>query len=521
MSTRRALTVTRQQDFPAWYQAVVREADLAEASPVRGCMIIKPWGYGIWELIQAELDRGIKGLGNDNCYFPLFIPLSFLAKEAEHVEGFAKEMAVVTHHRLKTESGRLMPDPEASLTEPLIVRPTSETMIGDAFQRWIHSYRDLPLRINQWGNVVRWEMRTRLFLRTAEFLWQEGHSAHTDEQDARTGTMGAIELYRNFAESTLAMPVVAGEKHEHERFPGAVNTYSIEAMMQDGKALQSGTSHYLGTNFASAQNIRYQNESGSMTLCHTTSWGLSTRVIGGVIMTHGDDDGLRLPPAIAPRQIVLVPMLRGDDKDGAILDYCDAIAGSLNEATAFRLPLRAYVDKKQVPSAEKRWNWVRRGVPLILEIGQRDVTSSNVTFMRRDALRSGEKLASHAEPNCTFIARAPDLLAAIQSALYDEAKQRLTANIRRGFERFEQAADYFGVAAEDVESHSGFKGWVQAPWCKPTGAALNEQRAAEEVQADDSLRPVRPAEEARQMHLHRQRRLSKRSSSPAPIRVVS
>jgi prolyl-tRNA synthetase len=314
-------------------------------------------------------------------------------------------------------------------------------------------------------------MRTRLFLRTAEFLWQEGHSAHADEKDARAATMGAIELYRSFAESILAMPVIAGEKPEHERFPGAVNTYSIEAMMQDGKALQSGTSHYLGTNFASAQNIRYQNESGSLTLCHTTSWGLSTRVIGGVIMTHGDNDGLRLPPAIAPRQIVLVPMLRGDDKDSVILEYCDVIADTLNQATAFRLPLRAHVDKRQIPSAEKRWNWVRRGVPLILEIGQRDVAASNVTFIRRDALRS---IASQAEPRDAFIARASDLLVAIQSALYDEAKQRLTANIRRGLERFEQVADYFGAATEDVEIHSGFKGWVQAPWCKPTGVALDE-----------------------------------------------
>jgi prolyl-tRNA synthetase len=474
MSTRRALNVTREQDFPAWYQAVVREADLAEVSPVRGCMIIKPWGYGIWELVQAELDRGIKALGNDNCYFPLFIPLGFLAKEAEHVEGFAKEMAVVTHHRLKTEGGRLVPDPEAALTEPLIVRPTSETVIGDAFQRWIRSYRDLPLRINQWANVVRWEMRTRLFLRTAEFLWQEGHSAHADEEDARETTMSALELYRSFAESTLAMPVIAGEKPVHERFPGAVNTYSIEAMMQDGKALQSGTSHYLGTNFASAQNIRYQNESGSLALCHTTSWGLSTRVIGAVIMTHGDDDGLRLPPAIAPRQIVLVPMLRGGDTDGAILEYCEAIAGRLNQATAFRLPLRAYIDKKQVPSAEKRWNWVRRGAPLILEIGQRDAAANKITFMRRDALRSGEKVVSHTEPLDTFISRAPDLLAAIQSALYGEAKQRLTSNIQRGVEHFEQVAGYFGAAAEDDESHSGFKGWLQVPWCKPSGSALDE-----------------------------------------------
>ena len=474
MSARHALNVTREQDFPAWYQAVVREADLAEVSPVRGCMIIKPWGYGIWELIQAELDRGIKALGNENCYFPLFIPLSFLAKEAEHVEGFAKEMAVVTHHRVKTEGGRLAPDPEAVLIEPLIVRPTSETVIGDAFQRWIRSYRDLPLLINQWANVVRWEMRTRLFLRTAEFLWQEGHSAHASEHGARAATMGALELYRSFAETTLAMPVVAGEKPEHERFPGAINTYSIEAMMQDGKALQSGTSHYLGTNFASAQNIRYQNESGGLALCHTASWGLSTRVIGGVIMTHGDDDGLRLPPAIAPRQIVLVPILRGNDKDGAILEYCDAIADKLNRASAFRLPLRAYVDKKKIPSAEKRWNWVRRGAPLILEIGQRDIAAGTVTFMRRDTLRSGEKVDSHTEPRDAFISSAPDLLASIQSALYDQAKQRLTANIQCGLERFEQVANYFGAAAEDDERHSGFKGWVQVPWCKPTGAALDK-----------------------------------------------
>jgi prolyl-tRNA synthetase len=474
MSTRRGLNVTREQDFPAWYQAVVREADLAEVSPVRGCMIIKPWGYGIWDLIQAELDRGIKALGNDNCYFPLFIPLSFLAKEAEHVEGFAKEMAVVTHHRLKMEGGRLVPDPDATLAEPLIVRPTSETVIGDAFQRWIRSYRDLPLRINQWANVVRWEMRTRLFLRTAEFLWQEGHSAEADEQEARSATMRWIELYRSFAEKTLAMPVVAGEKPEHERFPGAVNTYSIEAMMQDGKALQSGTSHYLGTNFASAHNIRYQSESGSLMLCHTTSWGLSTRVIGGVIMTHGDDDGLRLPPAIAPRQIVLVPMLRGDSKDHAILEYCDGIAGRLNQAAAFQLPLRAFVDKRPLPSAEKRWNWIRRGVPLILEIGQRDVAANNVTFTRRDALRSGEKIASHVEPRDAFIASASDLLSSIQSTLYNEAKQRLTAHIRRGFERFEQLADYFGLAVEDVESHSDFRGWAQVPWCNPSGTELEE-----------------------------------------------
>src|SRR5271170_7983160 len=275
----RALSVSRmtgnRSTFPDWYQAVVREADLAENSPVRGSMIIKPWGYGVWEEMQRDLDRRIKETGHQNAYFPLFIPLSFFAKEAAHVEGFAKEMAVVTHHRLKTIDGKLEVDPEARLEEPLIVRPTSETIIGDAFSRWIQSHRDLPLLINQWANVVRWEMRTRLFLRTSEFLGQEGHTAHASEAEAVEETKKMLEVYRSFAEDYLAMPVIAGEKPENERFPGAVNTYSIEAMMQDGKALQAGTSHFLGTHFAEAQNIRFQNDAGSMEFCNTTSWGVS------------------------------------------------------------------------------------------------------------------------------------------------------------------------------------------------------------------------------------------------------
>ena len=275
--SKRALSVTREQNFPEWYQAVVRDGDMAETSPVRGCMIIKPWGYGVWERIQGELDRRIKETGHENCYFPLFIPMSFIAKEAEHVEGFAKEMAVVTHHRLKNEDGKLEVDPDAKLEEPLIVRPTSETIIGDAFQRWIKSYRDLPLLINQWANVVRWEMRTRLFLRTSEFLWQEGHTAHADRDDAVAETLKMLEVYRTFSEDVLAMPVIAGEKPENERFPGADNTYSIEAMMQDGKALQAGTSHYLGTNFAEAQNIRFQNAQGRTRATATPPAGASPR----------------------------------------------------------------------------------------------------------------------------------------------------------------------------------------------------------------------------------------------------
>src|ERR1700756_693797 len=277
----RALNVTRER-FADWYQAVVRDADMAETSPVRGAMVIKPWGYGVWEQMQKDLDRRIKDTGHDNCYFPLFIPLSFFAKEAEHVEGFAKEMAVVTHHRLKNIDGKLQPDPDAELEEPYVVRPTSETIIGDAFSRWIKSYRDLPVLLNQWANVVRWELRPRLFLRTTEFLWQEGHTAHATAKEALEETMRMLEVYRAFAEETLALPVIAGEKPANERFPGAVATYSIEAMMQDGKALQAGTSHYLGQNFARAQNIRFQSAAGTLEYCHTTSWGASTRLMGGV-----------------------------------------------------------------------------------------------------------------------------------------------------------------------------------------------------------------------------------------------
>src|ERR1700761_2620436 len=268
-----ALPVTRADDFAAWYQEVVAQADLAEESGVRGCMIMRPWGYGIWQRMQELLDRRFRDTGHENCYFPLFIPLSFIQKKAEHVEGFPRERAGGTPHRLKTIDGVLQPDPEAKLEEPLIVRPTSETMIGAAFQRWIRSHRDLPLLLNQWANVVRWEMRPRLFLRTAEFLWQEGHTAHATAEEAREETLKMLEVYREFSETVLAVPVIAGIKPENERFPGADETYSIEAMMQDGKALQAGTSHDLGTHFAEAQNIRFQDEQGGLSLCHTTSWG--------------------------------------------------------------------------------------------------------------------------------------------------------------------------------------------------------------------------------------------------------
>ncbi|MBL8566293.1 MAG: proline--tRNA ligase [Hyphomicrobiaceae bacterium] len=464
--SKRALDVTREKSFPDWYQAVVRDGDMAETSPVRGCMIIKPWGWGVWERIQAELDQRIKDTGHDNCYFPLFIPMSFIAKEAEHVEGFAKEMAVVTHHRLKNVGGKLELDPTAKLEEPLIVRPTSETIIGDAFQRWVKSYRDLPLLVNQWANVVRWEMRTRLFLRTAEFLWQEGHTAHADRDDAMAETLKMLEVYREFAENVLAMPVIAGEKPANERFPGADNTYSIEAMMQDGKALQAGTSHYLGTHFAQAQNIQYQSAAGQLEYCHTTSWGVSTRLIGGVIMTHGDDDGLRLPPAIAPRQVVIVPMLRDKPEDAELKDYCIALEKELKAQG-----IRTLVDVKPTKSAEKRWGWVRRGAPVIVEIGGRDASGGNVTFMRRDKLRDGDKAISKTMSRAEFVAGAAALLADIQAQLFAEAKARLDANIISGIKTFDELADYFGQAEADDEG-GAFKGWAEVAWSRPEGAEL-------------------------------------------------
>src|SRR5690606_179001 len=336
----------------------------------------------------------------------------------------------------------------------------SETIIGDAFSRWIKSYRDLPLKLNQWANIVRWEMRTRMFLRTAEFLWQEGHTAHADEADARAETLLALEIYRAVAEDFLAIPVVVGEKPENERFPGAVSTYSIEAMMQDGKALQAATSHYLGTNFAEAQNIRYQARDGGQTLAHTTSWGMTTRMIGALIMTHGDDDGLRTPPAVAPHQIVIVPMLRGKPEDAELKAYCASLARELGRVSVFGAPLRAHVDLKDAKPADKRWDWVRRGAPLICEIGPRDAAGGQITFIKRNALREGEKIKSHTLSRADFPAQAPLLLEATQKELFAEAKARLEANVRDDFKTFAELEQYYGTGDEDRE----FKGWARVQW---------------------------------------------------------
>ncbi len=465
MAVKHALPVTREQDFAAWYQAVISEGDLAEESGVRGCMVIRPWGYGIWERIQKLMDARIKAAGVDNCYFPLFIPLSFFEKEADHVDGFAKEMAVVTHHRLSMIDGKLQPDPESRLEEPLVVRPTSETIIGAAMSRWIQSWRDLPLLTNQWANVVRWEMRTRMFLRTTEFLWQEGHTAHADRSDAMTEALRALEMYRSFAEDVLAVPVVAGEKPENERFPGAVATYSIEAMMQDGKALQAGTSHYLGTGFAEAAGIRYQDQEGGQQLCHTTSWGVTTRLIGGVIMVHGDDDGLRCPPQIAPHQVVIVPMLRDKPEDADVLSFCEQLREKLLAVDVFREPLRVLLDARPVKAATKRWSWVKKGAPVIVEVGPRDVEAGTVSVLRRDALYDENgKTASAVMPRDDFVGIAETMLRDIQSALFDEARERMLANIRHN------VTDLDGLAAA---FECDKPGWVEVEWARPTGEALD------------------------------------------------
>jgi prolyl-tRNA synthetase len=464
---KRALPVTREADFAAWYQSVISEADLAEESGVRGCMVIRPWGYGIWERIQRLLDDRIKATGHENCYFPLFIPLSYFEKEAEHVDGFAKEMAVVTHHRLVADGkGRLVPDPQAKLEEPLVVRPTSETVIGTAFARWVQSWRDLPVLINQWANVVRWEMRTRMFLRTSEFLWQEGHTAHATADEAVDETLKMLEVYRSFAEDCLALPVVAGEKPENERFPGAVATYSIEAMMQDGKALQAGTSHFLGTNFAHAQNIRFQNANGELEYANTTSWGVSTRMIGGVIMVHGDDDGLRVPPRIAPWQVVIVPMLRDQPEDAAIVDYCKALQADLASQIALGEPVRALLDLKPAKAATKRWGWVKKGAPVVIEVGGRDVAAGNVSVIVRSSLyREDGKLDSRIMPRDEFVGGVATTLSAIQDDLFAEADARMKAAIA-------PVDDWADIEAMFADTN-GHPGWADVRWSKPTGAALD------------------------------------------------
>ena len=448
-----AISPIRADDYPQWYQEVIKAADLAENSDVRGCMVIKPWGYSLWENMQSVLDGMFKDTGHVNAYFPLFIPLSFLQKEADHVEGFAKECAVVTHHRLEPDAdGKLRPAPSAQLTEPLIVRPTSETIIGATYARWVQSYRDLPILINQWANVVRWELRTRMFLRTAEFLWQEGHTAHATREEAMEETLKILDVYADFAENYMAMPVIKGEKTEGERFPGAVHTYSIEAMMQDRKALQAGTSHFLGQNFSKAQEIKFQDDQGTEQFAWTTSWGVSTRLVGGLIMTHSDDDGLVLPPRLAPAHVVICPIYRNEEERPKVLEYCDSLNKELRDQQYDGCKLRVELDDRDISGGEKKWHHIKRGVPLRLEIGPRDIESGGVFGARRD---TGEKLPKGMSRD-EFVAACPGLLGEIQQNLFDRALKLREDNTAR-IDSLDEFKQYFTAKnAERPEIHGGF-----------------------------------------------------------------
>jgi len=401
----------RSEDYSLWYNDIVQHAELAENSGVRGCMVIKPYGYAIWEKMQAELDKKFKATGHVNAYFPLFIPKSYFSKEADHVDGFAKECAVVTHYRLKNSDNGIVVDEDARLEEELIVRPTSETIIWDTYRKWIQSYRDLPLLINQWANVVRWEMRTRLFLRTAEFLWQEGHTAHSTKDEAIEETEKIINLYSDFAQDFMAMPVIIGSKSENERFAGALDTFTIEALMQDGKALQAGTSHFLGQNFAKAFDVKFATKDGTQEYVWATSWGVSTRLMGALVMTHSDDKGLVLPPKLAPYQVVIVPIYKSDEQLKAINNQVFAIKDSLEK----RGVTVKYDDRDTHKPGWKFAEYEMKGVPIRLAIGMRDIENGTIEVARRDTL---EKETLKVE---NIDVKVENLLHKIQKNLFDKA----------------------------------------------------------------------------------------------------
>ena len=451
--TKTAITPTRAENFAEWYQQVVRAAELAEPSDVRGCMVIKPWGFGIWENVQRQMDAMFKATGHKNAYFPLFIPLSYMEKEAAHVEGFAKECAVVTHHRLEVGAdGKMRPAPAAELTEPLVVRPTSETIIGATYAKWVQSYRDLPILINQWCNVVRWEMRPRLFLRTAEFLWQEGHTAHETEAEARAETQQMLDVYATFAREHLAVPVYAGEKSESERFPGAVQTLSIEAMVQDRKALQAGTSHFLGQNFATASGIKFQSREGKEEFAWTTSWGVSTRLIGTLLMAHADDDGAVLPPRVAPTHIVIIPITPKEETRAAVLDAADRLANELRAQRFHGTPLEVEVDRRDLGGGVKNWDWIKKGAPLRVELGPRDLEKGSVAVSRRDRGPKEKEFLAVSE----LVARAVETLQAIQDALYARALAYRDEHTRVIETKEEFYAFFTPRNADKPEIHGGF-----------------------------------------------------------------
>jgi prolyl-tRNA synthetase len=451
-----AINPTRTEDYAEWYQQVIKASDMAENSPVRGCMVIKPWGYAIWENIRGIMDKLFKATGVKNAYFPLFIPLSFLEKEAEHVEGFAKECAVVTHHRLeKGKNGGLVP--AGPLAEPLIVRPTSETIIGALFAKWVKSYRDLPVLINQWANVVRWEMRTRVFLRTTEFLWQEGHTVHATREAAEKRTYMMLDVYKKFAEEYLALPVLTGRKTDAERFPGAVDTFTIEAMMQDKKALQAGTSHFLGRNFAKASEIKFQNEKGQEEYGWTTSWGVSTRLIGGLVMSHADDNGMVLPPRVASAHVVIMPIVKREEDRASVLSFVEQLVHDLGEKVYCGRNIEVEVDNREIGG--RAWDWIKKGVPLRVEVGPRDIAQNTLFVGRRDK-EPGEKVALNRDG---FVAEISDILDRIQHNIFNKA---LAFREKNTFEMDDKKDFYALFTLKKKEKTEIYGGFVKAHWCE-------------------------------------------------------
>jgi prolyl-tRNA synthetase len=467
---------SRAADYSQWYLDIVNRAGLAENSDVRGCMVIKPHGYAIWEKMQKALDCMFKDTGHVNAYFPLFIPKRFMEKEAEHVEGFAKECAVVTHHRLvhKPDRKGLMPDPASSLSdeEMLVIRPTSETIIWNTYKNWIQSYRDLPLLINQWANVVRWEMRTRLFLRTAEFLWQEGHTAHATQQEAEDETRQMVEVYRRFAEEWMAMPVLVGPKSEGQKFPGAVYTLCIEAMMQDRRALQSGTSHFLGQNFAKAFDVQFQSQQGKREYAWATSWGASTRLVGGLIMTHSDDQGLILPPRLAPIHVVVVPIYKSAEEKAGVLAAAQSLAAGIRD-----LPLREWLnyepvtvkldDREQYQPGFKFNEWELKGVPVRVELGPKDLAKNVCVLARRDLPGKEAKLMN--VPLSNAASRIGEMLRAMQDDLLNRAKKFRDENTHE--------VDAYDDFKKKIEEPGGF---FLAHW---DGTRETEDKVAAETKA--------------------------------------
>lgn len=465
MANEKALT-PQGENFSDWYNETVLRAELADYSPVRGCMVIRPYGYRMWELIRDQLDRRFRETGHQNAYFPLFIPQSFLAREAEHIEGFAKEVAIVTHTRLKAtgEAGAkaLIPDPESRLEEPLVIRPTSETIIYEMFAKWTQSYRDLPILMNQWANVVRWEMRTRLFLRTTEFLWQEGHTAHATEAEAEEEALRMLGVYRELMEEWMAMPVVTGPKTPSETFPGALRTYATEALMRDNRALQNGTSHNLGQNFSRQFDLKFASESGAEEYAWNTSWGVSTRMIGGLVMTHGDDRGLVLPPRLAPIQVVIVPIFRKEEERAMVMDKAREIAGTLGG-------IRTHIDDRDnLSPGAKFYEWELKGVPFRMEIGPKDIAKGQVVLARR-VVAEGEDRKQFL-PEAEVLSSLERRLEEFQTWLLERARERREANSHRGVESY----DRFG---EIIDGPGGF---VYTGWC---GSAECEARVKEETRA--------------------------------------